>query len=120
MTDVNFGGKLMSKTKRFNPGPPPYNGLTTIKRYLIEGKYFIDGKARDGASRSFAWNSEEIKQALLKLQKKHFHKKDIHWEKPKAVVDYYKAWGLMGENVYTHFHIDPDDDILIIDSFKRI
>ena len=35
-------------------------------------------------------------------------------------VDYYKARGLMGENVYTHFHFDQYEDKIIVTSFKEI
>ena len=38
------------------------------------------------------------------------------------MVDYYKAWNMMGEQVYIHFRIDDKEDgqFLVICSFKRI
>jgi len=36
------------------------------------------------------------------------------------LIDYYKAHGLKGEDVYTHFYIDTETELLIVDSFKKI
>lgn len=40
--------------------------------------------------------------------------------KPRIVIDYYKAPGLNGENIYTHFYVDDSVDKLVINSFKEI
>ncbi len=111
----------MSPAKKFNPGSPPYNSKRTIINYLDSGKYHITNKAKKCAADDFCWGKTDIVKVLKKLSPtKHFHKKAIHWTNPEIVVDYYRARGLMGENVFTHFHIDPEDDLLIINSFKEI
>jgi len=110
----------MSRNSTFHTGHPPHNRLSEIKNYLNEGKFFIGRKARDGAFYDFNWGQAEIVRALKNLKLSHFHKKEVHWTNPRVVVDYYKARDLFGENVYTHFHIDPEEDKLIINSFKEI
>ncbi|MCK5680431.1 hypothetical protein KAI46_06425 [bacterium] len=72
MTDVNVDGKAMVKKKAFNPGPPAYNGLSKIKRYLKDGKYRIGGKARKTADNDFGWEKADIVEALKKAQPQSF------------------------------------------------
>lgn len=120
MTDVNVNGRAMSRHSTFNTGPPPHYKLSDIKDYLNEGKFFIGRKARYNASEDFNWGRPEIVRALKNLKLSHFHKKEVHWTNPRVVVDYYKARDHFGEDIYTHFHVDPDEDKLIINSFKEI
>ena len=58
--------------------------------------------------------------ALRRLRPGHFHKSDNSDVKPAVVLDFYKARGLKGEDVYTHFYIDDEKRVLVINSFKRI
>lgn len=66
----------------------------------------------------FGWKEEEILHAISKLQIRHFYKHGPFWENPSIEMDYYKARGMNGEDVYTHFHVE--EGMLIISSFKRI
>ncbi len=95
-----------------------YYGLRQIKALVCSGDYFVTKGARGFAKKDFGWTLDDIKKAMCRLQPKHFYKSAEHWDNPSIYVDYYKAYGLMGENVYTHFRID--DGKLIIDSFKEI
>ena len=74
----------------------------------------------DGANDAFGWGFADILDALIKLQPKHFYKKAVARFDPKIVLDFYKATGLKGENVYTHFYIDDELNKLIVNSFKEI
>lgn len=96
----------------------PYYSIRQIRNFVASGKYIITEDARSKAKECFAWGPSDIKKALLKLQAIHFYKSKEHWNNPSIYVDYYKAHGLMDENVYTHFHVD--DDKLIINSFHEI
>jgi len=96
----------------------PYHGLRIIKRLMNEGRCEITDDAVRGALKSFGWEISEIRKAILKLQPKHFYKTEKHFSNPGIYVDYYKARGLMGENVYIHLHVD--NGFLVIESFKEI
>jgi N-acetyl-gamma-glutamylphosphate reductase len=39
---------------------------------------------------------------------------------PLVVVDYYKAYRLKGEEIYTHFYINDTTGRLVVNSFKEI
>ena len=122
MTDVNIDVKAMSEDfENFDSGPPPSYSLDDIRYYLEMGRFVITSSARTTAMDDFGWGQASIVKALSELKvSEHFHKKDVLWTNPEIMVDYYKARGLMGENVYTHFHVDPDEDKLMIISFKEI
>ena len=84
---------------------------------------FIRENARQTAQKDFGWDIDDIKKAIKNLKRKDFYKPDNNYYDTSIKIDYYKAYGLNGENVYTHFTIDKDSDgnkILIIQSFKRI
>lgn len=70
--------------------------------------------------RCFGWGMDNILDAFLKLKPQHFYKTDVSRINPENVIDYYKARGLKGENIYTHFYIDDEAEFLIINSFKKI
>lgn len=78
----------------------------------------IHEHALRGAWRDFGWREADIRDAVAKLQVKHFYKHEPYWENPSIEMDYYKARGLKGEDVYTHFHVE--EGLLIISSFKKI
>ncbi len=96
----------------------PYYSLRRVKNIAVNGKCIINAKARSTARKDFGWNQADIKKAFLKLQQKHFYKSATKYDNPKIYVDYYKAYQLMGENVYIHFRVE--EDCLIICSFKEI
>ena len=98
----------------------PHYGLSEVKKLIREGKVRIQGNALDGARDAFGWRPHDILDALGRLQSKHFNKSDVSQNDPHSMLDIYKARGLKGENVYTHFYIDRDTDTLIVNSFKEI
>lgn len=95
--------------------------LSTVKALLRSEDYEIRSNAQDSARLDFGWLPEDVVKCLLKLTPAHFYKTDDHAHLHGVKVDVYKARGIMqGENVYTHFHIHPVRNILIIASFKQI
>jgi len=94
--------------------------LSEVKALVAAGNVVIQGNARDSAYYDFGWNTEDILDALSKLQSKHHYKYDCSKIKPQIVIDYYKAKPLKGEAVYIHFYIDDDAGMLIVNSFKEI
>ena len=104
-------------TSRSTSKKPAYS-LSRLRELLQNDFYFVTDIARETAKQDFGWRDEDIKQAILSLKKKHFYKTEDHFEDPSIKVDFYKARGLMGVNIYTHFHVE--DGELIISSFKRI
>jgi hypothetical protein len=96
-----------------------YYSLKLVKKLIsTEGCHRIRETARKTAYVDFGWKAKDIKRAFLKLQPEHFYKCGAKYDNPKIHVDYYKAYGLLNENVYIHFRIEYD--VLIICSFKRI
>ena len=84
-------------------------------------KVDITGDALNDAKDFFGWKTADILDAFKKLQlKKHFRKRMKKYSDSNITYDVYKAYGLKGENVYTHFYIDDETGRLIIDSFKEI
>lgn len=74
--------------------------------------------AQETAKRDFGWNIGDIEKAIKEMPLRHWYKSEPRFGNPAIWVDYYRAPGLLGENVYTHFYIE--DGCLIIDSFKEI
>ncbi len=103
----------MNKTRN-----KPYYSLNKVKNAVKKREYNIDPEAQDNAYDDFGWATEDIERAFLKLQVKHFASSKKHFSDPDIWVDHYRAKGLMGENVYMHFHFE--EEILIIQSFKRM
>ncbi len=96
----------------------PYHSKKRICKLIDEGNVFITEEARKSAKDCFGWEILDIEAALKKLPRKACYKSERRFNNPSVWVDYYRAWGLMGENVYTHFYIE--NNMLIIDSFKEI
>lgn len=97
----------------------PYYSLKLVKRLIrTKGCHSITRKAQETAENDFGWKKKEIVAAIMKLQISHFLKRDVRYDNPSIHVDYYKARGLCGEDVYIHFRIEKE--ILYICSFKRI
>lgn len=104
---------------RWSTNTPPHHPISKVKAAIKKGNFGVYGQARQTMKDHFGWTEEDVKRAFLKLNpKKHKHKSENHRTRPPFVVDYYKAPGLLGEDVYTHFHFDGDQ--LIINSLKRI
>lgn len=115
MTGRNKG----KKKKQIAPSSKSYYPLDEVKELVSQGKVLIEPNALITALRDFGWETEDILDALSKLQRKHYYK-TARFEKDIMIeLDYYKARPLKEENVYIHFYIDPDDNMLIINSFKR-
>lgn len=98
----------------------PFYSLGRVKKLVKTGKVLIRGNALDGARDSFGWEVSDVLDALKNLQHKHFYKREDSHFTPKIPFDFYKAHSLKGENVYTHFYIDNEREILIVNSFKKI
>ena len=97
----------------------PYYPLAKVRELAsTDDKCIINNRARTSAKNDFGWNQAEIKKAISKLQPKHFYKSDYKYDNPCIHVDYYKAYNLMGENLYIHFRIE--NEYLVICSFKEI
>jgi|AntAceMinimDraft_8_1070364.scaffolds.fasta_scaffold20920_4 hypothetical protein len=112
--------KGSKKRKETAPPKQPFYGLTEIKCLIEEGSVFVQGNALKYAREDFEWGISDILAALASLRLKDFHKSDVLSSNKLIVVDYYKAWGLKGENVYTHLYINDISGELIINSFKEI
>lgn len=100
--------------------PKPFYELAEVRKKIQEGKVLLRGNALDGARDAFGWDASDILSALSELQLKHFHGKDNSKFNPLIVVDSYRAYGLKGENVYTHFYINDKTGLLVVNSFKEI
>jgi len=103
----------MNMVERNKPSHP----LGRVKQAIKEENYEIDEDALENAQEHFGWRLDDIERAFLKLQHKHFTSSKRHFTKPDLWVDHYRAYGLLGENVYTHFHFE--EDTLQITSLKR-
>ncbi|WP_300464241.1 type II toxin-antitoxin system MqsR family toxin [Desulfobacula sp.] len=95
----------------------PYHPLGKVKEAIKNGEYEINETALKNADDHFGWSTVDIEKALQGLKHKHFTSSKRHFTNPDLWVDHYRANGLMGENVYTHFHFDGA--VLIIESLKR-
>lgn len=110
----------MAKKKKQASKPEPCFPLKEVKKLLRTGNYRIAGKALRTARNDFNWNSTEIVNALLKLQKKHHCKRSICYDQSDIMMDIYKAH-INGHYIYLHYYIDDDDDnLLIVGSFKAV
>lgn len=100
--------------------PKPAYDLDEVKEKVRKGNVFLHQKALDGARESFGWGEQEIRDAVLNLEAKHFYKSETFSTNAWLVLDVYKARGVLNEDVYAHFYIDDEIDMLIINSFKEI
>ena len=110
----------MHKNKSTGLLAVPEYPLPKVRELIEQGKIRIRSNARNDALNDFGWDTAHIVEALQKLKQEHFHKRDVSNINQWHVYDFYKAYGLCGENVYTHFYIDHDENVLVINSFKRI
>ena len=108
------------RSKRKSKRQPSYP-LRKVKQLVAQKKYLINENARDGARESFGWSTKDIVDAICKLRTTHYHKTAPSKAKRNPVpLDFYKAYGLKGEDVYTHFYVDPHRGWLVVNSFKGI
>jgi hypothetical protein len=98
----------------------PFYSLGRVKGLVNAGHYVIRAEAKDTAGKAFGWGESDMRDALMKLQPSHFYKPGISNFEPHFPIDFYKARGLKGENVYIHFYIDDETNLLMVDSFKEI
>jgi hypothetical protein len=112
--------KGSKKRKERTPPKKPFYKLTEIKCLVENGDVFVRDNARKGALEDFEWGISDILAALTSLRLKDFHKTDVLSSDKYVGIDYYKARGLKGEDVYTHFYINKTSGDLIINSFHRI
>ena len=110
-----------NKGCNFQQRKGPFHSLGKVKSLVKAGRIRIREQALETARRDFAWDMSDILAALKKFQPKHYHKTDpAYSSETKIPIDFYKASGLMGEDVYSHLYIDTEENLLIVDSFKRI
>ena len=110
--------KYRRKKRRPSTRKPSYR-LTDVKKLISEGKVLIRNNALYFARRHFGWEYDEILDAMKKLTRKHYHKTEPSQVRPSVMLDFYKAPGLKGENVFTHFYVDPSTGNVIINSLKK-
>ena len=101
------------KQKSFYP-------LDEVKLKVAQGKIYFTRNALARAFDDFGWGSGDICNALSKLQPKHFDKTSRFEKNISMELDYYKASGINGENIFTHFYIDDEAGLLIINSFHAL
>ena len=111
MTNVNHKYYFMKRDKA-------YYSKRQIRNLILTGNVKITEQARMSAQDNFGWDFDDICNAISALPIKACYKSEPRFNNPRIWVDYYRAYGLKGENVYTHFYVDSDN--LIIDSFKDI
>jgi hypothetical protein len=100
--------------------PKAHYPIEQVKALVRNGKWRVNSNALDSARNDFGWELEDIESAILALRPSHYTKTEPSKFKPAIMVDYYKAYNLKKENIYTHFYIDNDEVWVVINSFKRI
>jgi len=98
----------------------PFYSLKEVRTLIETERVLVTVNALVKAQKDFGWGMDDILNAVKSLRLKDFHKYEQARIDPKIVVDFYKAYGLKGEDVYTHFYIDDETGTLIINSFKKI
>lgn len=100
--------------------PKPNYELVEVRELISKGRWLVTNSALETARRDFAWGVDEIRDALMRLEPRHFYKPDVSQHDRWLALDFHKARGLKQEDVYTHFYIDDADNGLVVNSFKRI
>jgi hypothetical protein len=100
--------------------PGPYLSLREVRRLVRERRVLVWRKALDSARQDFGWGMMDVLEAVCCLGKKHFSKTEPCRVVKGAMVDYFKARGLRGEDVYVHLYIDPDSRMVNVQSGKRL
>jgi len=107
------------KKKRISEKPSSRYPLRQVKAKLSTNKVLIKPNALNCARKDFGWETADILDTLKKLTPDHYDKTDPSEKKPGIMLDFYRAANLKGENIYTHFYIDDQTGLLIINSFKE-
>ncbi|MBF0378509.1 MAG: type II toxin-antitoxin system MqsR family toxin [Desulfamplus sp.] len=94
-----------------------YYSKKQIRNLILQNNVQITEQARSTAQECFGWDIDDICSAILELPIKYCYKSETRFDNPQIWVDYYRAYDLKGENVYTHFYVDSNN--LIIDSLKE-
>jgi hypothetical protein len=89
------------KRRRKSKERGSYYPLHEIRLRIKKGKVQVTGTAYSCALQDFGWGEKDILDAVRKLKPWHFYKTEECRVDPGQMVDYYKARGLKGENVYT-------------------
>ena len=113
---------MRTKRKKQAATAPPrsYYDLDEVRQKVTAGAVSIRGNALTDANDAFGWNYDDILSALLTLRPKDFYKSEPSIYDPEVVLDFYKAFDLKGEKVYTHFYINDKSGKLVVSSFKEI
>jgi len=111
--------KRRKKSKRIRSlAETPAYDLNVVKRLIKAGDYQVTGSTLKTALQDFGWGNTEINQFFLSLKHSHFAKRvyaekwDVDW------LDVYRA-EMYGCAVYTHFFINNQGQLVIINSFKQ-
>lgn len=96
----------------------PYYSKRKIINLISSGNILVTDQAQKTAKDCFGWDISDIEKAIKKLPLHCCYKSEQRFDNPSVWVDYYRAPGLLGENVYTHFYVE--DEMFIVDSFKDI
>lgn len=113
-------GNRAKGRRRTVPRTESWYPLSEVRDLIDQGRVYIRANALNDALRDFGWETPDVIDAVKRLQPRHFYKRDESKKKHRVVLDFYKAHGLKGEDVYIHFYIDEGDGVLVINSFKRI
>lgn len=92
--------------------------LTYVRRLVRKGRYIVWESVMNSVMEDFGWDKAELEKALLKLKKKHFYKSERCKVDARYNTDFYKGC-ILGEKVYMHFYIDPEDERLVLMSCKE-
>ena len=95
---------------------PSFYPLVSAQQLVREGRVDFEGRALIRAKYEFGWLKQDIIDAFLDLTPAHYDKSAPHGFIRDADVQYYKAPGLHGENVYMHFYLNPGSTRIVIDS----
>lgn len=95
---------------------PAYD-LKEVKRLVREDHLDMRGESLRTARQDFDWGPEDVKRFLLGLRGLHFCKRAPaeHWD--TDWLDVYRA-EMFGHKVYTHFFVDDQGELVIVNSFK--
>ncbi len=96
---------------------PTYK-LSRVKRLVRNGKVAIRDNALFSAFADFGWDFKDVKDAMLKLRQKDFHKTAPSDTLRDTMLDFYKARGLKGENAYMYLYIDRRGRV-VLNSCKK-
>lgn len=104
------------------PGHRPFYTLKDIRELALKGDYQINADALRDAWWDFQWSEDDMIDAIDKLRPLHFHKSELSIKRSGTMLDFYKAPGLKGEDVYTHFYVKLNDGkpVLVINSFHQL